>query len=201
MISTVCSIIIIENVIMSIDRTTWLDAQREERKFHVMRRDEGIRHYKDTYRQYFKFLGIDNDLKGKEVAEVGPADFPALMTCYNRENSFIVEPMPSEILQTFNIFVFQELAEDVDFSECDEVWLFNVLQHVVNPALIVENVKQAKVVRFFEPINYGVDECHLHNLTLDMFYDWFGDKVQYYEKNNKAVNFHQWECAYGVWER
>lgn len=183
------------------DRVTWLQAQAEERKFHTMSRMEGVAHYSSTYYQYFKLLGIDKDLRGKCVAEVGPADFPALMMCTGVGQSFIVEPMPSKILQTFQIPIVTQMAEDVDFSGCDEVWLLNVLQHTLDPGKIVENVKKAKVVRFFEPINYGVDACHLHNLTMEMFEGWFGDVVKYYPKNDKAVNFHQWECAYGVWSR
>jgi hypothetical protein len=178
----------------------WIKAQEAERKLHNMGLMEGINHYGKTYRQYFKFLGIEKDLKGKKVAEVGPADFPALMVCTGVGQSFIVEPMPSDILKTFQIPIVTKLAEDVDFSDCDEVWLLNVLQHVQDPYKIVENAKKAKVVRWFEPINYGVDECHLWNLTLEMFKEWFGD-VNYYPKNEKAEAFHQWECCYGVWSR
>jgi hypothetical protein len=176
----------------------WIKAQEAERKYHTMGFEEGIKHYSKTYRQYFDYLGIDPDLKGKRVAEVGPADFPALMICKNRNESFIVEPLPSKYLKSFRIWVDQRIAEDVDFSDCDEVWLLNVLQHVQDPYKIVENAKKAKVVRWFEPINYGVDECHLWNLTLDMFKEWFGE-VNYYPKNEKAEAFHQWECCYGVW--
>lgn len=82
-----------------------------------------------------------------------------------------------------------------------EVWLFNVLQHVEDPELIVKWSKQADIIRFFEPINCGTDECHLHNLTLEMFQEWFGDCVKYYPANPGAKNFHTAECAYGCWTR
>jgi hypothetical protein len=177
----------------------WMDAQVAERKHHNLSFGEGVKHYSKSYEQYFKYLGIDKDLKCKKVAEVGPADFPALMICDNIGQSFIVEPMTSEILESFNIPVVQSFAEETDFSDCDEVWLLNVLQHVQDPYKIVENAKKAKVVRFFEPVNYGVDECHLWNLTMEMFKEWFGE-VNYYPKQ-KAECFHEWECAYGVWSR
>jgi hypothetical protein len=177
----------------------WLKAQHEERKYHTLNLVDGYKHYGDSYSKYFHFLCIDPLTDHGCVAEIGPADFPALAYMKDVGYSYIVEPMPSDILKTFGISIIKKKAEDLDFTKCEEVWLLNVLQHVQDPGKIVENAKKAKVVRFFEPINYGTDVCHLHNLTLDMFKEWFGDCVKYYHKNDKAVNFHQWECAYGVW--
>ena len=177
----------------------WINAQIEERKHHNLTKDEGVKHYAKSYENYFHFCGIDKNIKNKLIAEIGPADFPALAFCDNIGYSYIVEPLPSDILKTFGIGIVQKKAEELSFGQCDEVWLFNVLQHVEDPDKIVENAKMAKKVIFFEPINYGVDTCHLHNLTMEMFKDWFGD-VNYYHKNDKATAFHTWECAYGVWK-
>lgn len=175
----------------------WNEAQIAERSKHNMSYDEGLKHYRKTYRQgYFKYLNINPILNGKKVAEIGPADFPALAYCEGTENSLIVEPMPSDILESFKIPIVCYPAEDMDFSDFDEVWIFNVLQHVIDPGKIVDNAKKAKCVRFFEPINFGTDECHLHNLTMEMFVEWFGE-AKYYPKNDKAEAFHTWECAYG----
>lgn len=181
-----------------ISSTDWQRAQIEERKYHTLTKSEGVNHYAKTYEQYFNFLDIVPDLRERRIAEVGPADIPALSFCSNVGFSYIVEPLPSDILSTFGIAILKKKAEDVNFKYTDEVWLFNVLQHVEDPAKIVENAKKASVVRFFEPINYGIDACHLHNLTMEMFKEWFGD-VGYYPGNKKAECFHQWECAYGVY--
>lgn len=179
----------------------WIAAQKAERTYHTMSREEGIKHYQETYKQYFKYLNIDTNFNWcKKVIEVGPADFPALSFCMNIGDSLVVEPMPSKILKTFGLKIQATCIEHLDWIDVDEVWLFNVLQHVQDLEKVISNVKNAKCVRFFEPINYGTDICHLHNLTLDMFKEWFGDCVKYYPKNDKAVNFHQWECAYGVWK-
>lgn len=185
-----------------ITKQRWLEAQNEERKFHNSANSnevEARKHYLDSYRQYFEFLEIDFDLKGKNVVEIGPADFPALSYCSNLgEGSFVIEPMPSEILKSTGLKIVQELAEDLDYK-ADEVWLMNVLQHVINPYKIVERAKkQSKIIRFFEPVNYGVDVCHPWNLTMDMFIGWFGE-VKHYPGNPNAVNFHTWENAYGVY--
>lgn len=186
-----------------ITQERWQQAQEAERKFHNESFDEGYAHYMKSYQQYFKYLGIDpNTFSSNKIVEIGPANFPAL--AYYRNNnvgSIIIEPLPSEYLKRFGIPIKTEPAEYCEY-EADEVWLFNVLQHVLDPNLIVERAKkQAKVIRFFEPTNYGVDECHPHNLTMEMFNDWFGACVKYYPKNDTAVNFHRWECAYGVWEK
>lgn len=143
---------------------------------------------------------MEFDLKGKVIVEVGPADFPALAYCYNiGVGSLIIEPMPSAHLKASGIPVLEAMAEDVVY-QADEVWLFNVLQHVIDPYAIVERAKkQAKVIRFFEPIDYGIDECHPWNLTEKMFREWFGDCVKLWAAGQDVKNFHTWQCAYGTW--
>ena len=181
-----------------ITQRKWENAQRVERGHHTMSRESGLIMYQDSYMNYFFYLGIESDLKGKTVAEVGPADFPALHFCMNIGNSFIVEPMESEILKSFNIPIMSTMAEKVDFSECDEVWLFNVLQHTKEPEKIVSRAKKGRIVRYFEPINYETDDAHLHNFTLKDFEGWFGNAL-YYPPNQNAINFHTHECAYGIY--
>ena len=178
----------------------WERAQISERRKHTFEFQEGYLHYLRSYVTYFSYLQIDLNIKGNKIAEIGPADYPGLSYCFNTQNCVAIEPMPSIILSTSGINVVRCKAEDFDFSDYDEVWIMNVLQHVEDPGKIVEKAKQAKCVKFFEPINFGTDECHLHNLTMEMFKDWFGD-VKYYPKNENAVAFHTWECAYGIWLR
>lgn len=185
-----------------VTKETWEKAQAAERRFHSEDFDTGYDHYATSYVQYFKHLGINPELLGKNIVEIGPADFPALAYTTNRgDKSLIIEPMPSEHLNRFNIPMLAVCAEDAEY-EADEVWLFNVLQHVIDPYQIVERAKkQSKVIRFFEPIDYGCDECHPWNLTEAMFREWFGDVVQIWESGQDVVNFHTWKCAYGVWRR
>lgn len=183
-----------------IELSRWQKAQEAERKFHNEDFETGKAHYAKSYKQYFLWLSINPDLKGMNVIEIGPADFPALGYCANiGANSLIIEPMPSDFLRRFNLPVSTDMAEDAVYN-ADEVWLFNVLQHVRDPYAIVERAKkQAKVIRFFEPINYGIDDCHPWNLTMEMFRDWFGDCVRHYKGNPQAEAFHTHECAYGIW--
>lgn len=184
-----------------ITQERWLQAQAAERRFHSNESfGEGLTHYGESYEQYFKCLDIDNDLQGKNICEIGPADFPALGYCKNRgDRCLIIEPMPSDYLKSFGIPVMTDPAEYAIYNT-DEVWLMNVLQHVLDPYKIVEQAKkQSKVIRFFEPINYGVNECHPWNLTKEMFEEWFPRSVKIWEAGQNVKNFHTWECAYGVW--
>ena len=176
---------------------TWHSAQLKEREFHTHGYVDGVEHYRDVYKQYFEWLRIERNLLGKKVIEIGPADIPALSFCKHIGESYIIEPMASGLLKRFNIPIIQEPAENVDFIG-DEVWMMNLLQHVQDPFKIVEQAKKSKIVRWFEPVNYGIDECHLWNLTHEMFKDWFGVSNKY-GPNPHSWKFHQWECSYGVW--
>lgn len=184
----------------------WNIAQQEERKHHTGTLEQGVEGYRESYRQYFEHLGIDADQKGKTIVEIGCADVPALMFCSDYLG-IIIEPMPSEILQTLikdlHIQLAVAPAEHYDFPQVDEIWLFNVLQHVIDPTVIIDKCKAtAKVIRFFEPINDHIDICHLHSFTLEYFQQHFGTCVKYYENHTgRVTNFHEHEAAYGVWRK
>ena len=184
----------------------WEQAQKLERESHHYSKDEGLKIYRESYKQYFEYLDINSDLEGKKIVEIGPADFPALYFCENFEG-IVIEPMPSKILEELcnekNIKISRSLAETYQYDDrIDEVWLFNVLQHVISPEKIISRANlYSKTIRFFEPINYGFDDKHLHNLTLEFFRFWLGiGNVKYYPGNKQAKNFHTHECAYGIWK-
>lgn len=183
----------------------WAIAQQEERKHHSGTLEAGVEAYKESYAQYFKYLETTNDQTGKKIIEIGCADVPALMFCNGYKPSFIIEPLPSPILleltKDLAITILVDAAENLDFPKVDEVWLFNVLQHVIDPDVIINKCKEAaKVIRFFEPVEDHIDLCHLHTFSLDYFKGHFGDCVQYYEDHKGRVkNFHEHEAAYGVW--
>lgn len=190
---------------MKISNEIWQQAQEMERQFHTMPFKQGYEVYRESYRQYFQYLNIDPDLNGKSIIEIGPADYPALEFCTNYSKSYVIEPMPSShlanLIKNKPIELIKQKAEDYIFPECDEVWLFNVLQHVQNSERIINKAKQtAKIIRFFEPINYPKDKMHLHIFKLIYFRRFFGDCVKHYPKTNNVKNFHTWECAYGIYE-
>ena len=111
--------------------------------------------------------------------------------------------MPSSILHELatDIKIYDTPAEDIpsNYFEVDEVWIFNLLQHVIDPDKLIENCKKwAKKIRFFEPVDQEISICHPHSPSKADFKRWFGD-YETYKENNTAVNFHTAECIYGVW--
>jgi hypothetical protein len=78
----------------------------------------------------------------------------------------------------------------------DEVWLYNVLQHVENPSKICENALQAgKIVRVFEWIDNGVSPGHPQNLTEQDLNTWLKG-IGKVEMLNTPVC--KGKCYYGI---
>lgn len=187
-------------------RELWKAAQFEERKAHHGTYEAGLVNYRDSYRQYFKWLDTGFDQEGKTIIEIGPADFPALAYCTGFKCGHIIEPMPSHILDTMIrgrlITLNRNPVEDMPVIKVDEVWILNVYQHVIDPDRLFEYAKECgDVVRFFEPIDLPLDVCHLHSFSLDDFRRHFGDCVKHYIPDPSVKNFHGAQCAYGVWHK
>jgi len=179
---------------------TWENAQFHERKWHD--KNPLTREQAEVYYQgYFDHLDIDRDCKGKTIIEIGSADIPALSFCENVKG-IIIEPLPSDKLlltaKEKGIELIKLRAEDYYFPKVDEVWMFNILQHVINPDVIIQkSLVASNCVRFFEPIEFGTDRMHLHNFTMDYFKQFFQD-VRRYERHEGLETFHKHQCAYGV---
>lgn len=185
---------------ISLDR--WQQAQAAERTLHKMGFNEGIGHYYWSYRNYFKYLDIRLDQQGKHIMEIGPADFPALMFCENY-TGYIVEPMPSPFLEQIckhhRLPIYTNPIEQFDLPQVDEIWLLNVMQHVIDPELFVNKCKgAAKCIRFFEPINQPTCEHHPHTFDEKDFARWYGaETVKMYDE--KLPGFFDDKCVYGIW--
>lgn len=192
----------------------WQEAQVAERAQHTMGYMEGVLHYAAAYKNYFRFVGLGNDLGGLHVIEVGPADFPALQHCKGDGKFIIIEPMPSEHLDKIckeqKLELLATPVERLPDSWLDsvkkelggglvEVWLFNVMQHVYKPDEFIRKVKLvADRIRFFEPVDQPITDYHPHTYTLDDYKQYFGDVVQLYA-GGSVPGFHEADCAYGVW--
>ena len=193
-----------------ITKERWNEAQKAEREFHNDESlESAIDHYQNSYNQYFDYLNIDKikpiNSESKLILEVGCADIPSLTFCGGYEG-IIIEPMPSPFLEklisNFPILLIKDTVENAEIPFVDEAWIFNVMQHIIDPELFISKIKHsANTIRFFEPINTDYNVCHPQSYTLEFFKDHFGDCVKHYPHNDKAVNFHEWECAYGVWNK
>jgi hypothetical protein len=185
----------------------WKVAQQLEKDWHQNKPlDEMVKSMAITYQKYFKYLDIPYDLGNKSVVEIGPAKVAGLSFCKNYGKSYIIEPIVFEDTAKYyedkpNLTFIREPAEKCEFPKADEVWLFNLLQHVIDPLEIINRCKKnAKVVRFFEAINTGTNEIHPFAFSYDFFCDQFGkDVTKFYKGGTGGEEFHGSDCAYGVW--
>ncbi len=80
----------------------------------------------------------------------------------------------------------------------DEVWIYNVLQHTMNPKKIIKNaVASGKLVRIFEWLNTPPHEGHPQTLRADKLDKWLGGKGRVAELDREEWGgFHT--AYYGV---
>lgn len=188
-------------MIQPITKARWQEAQIAEANW-LANSQENTETYRRSYACYFKYLGMSLDQEGKTIVEIGCSAYPALAYCEN-VTGIIIEPLESDVLKaTVALRGFtriQEPLEEVDpLPVADEVWVLNCLQHIIDPELFVSKCKQiAPVIRFFEPIDFGVSDCHPHTYSIDDFIRWFGRAERY--KGGSDEGFHTADCAYGTW--
>ena len=187
-------------MVKRITEQRWKEAQIAERICHKFDRKHGENHYKNTYLNYFQYLDIKDS--NAFIIEIGCADFPALQWVKFGKGTFI-EPMPSIILKDIakelGCDIIAEPVEQIDIPKCDEIWLLNVMQHVIDPDLFISKCKEsAKLIRYFEPIDWPIEIYHPHTFTFDWYKSHFSDAKLY--KGDKP-NFHEAKCAYGIWSQ
>jgi hypothetical protein len=198
----------------SISIPRWEEAQKAERAAHDNDPRNTSQHYAEVYKTYFKYVGLGTDLQGLHVIEVGPADHPALAICSNLGSCIIVEPLPShsllETARMMGVGVLDEPLETINLVDWKntvklvadkpvEIWLFNVMQHVIDPNVFIEKCKDvADRIRFFEPYNTPIEPHHPHSYAYQDYINYFGGCCQIY-KGGSEPNFHTADCMYGVW--
>lgn len=192
--------------IQPITEERWQQAQKAEREFHDGRGlEQKLEDYAKFYRTCLRLLDIDR-VYVRNVLEVGCADIPLLHYHLQSESS-VCEPMPSPILHkichiekiSMHYCKFEDLEEPSE--QFNEVWIFNVMQHIQDPEKFIEKAKRiGKSILFFEPIDWPIEIYHPFSYTLDDYKRWFGDCVQFY-KGGSIKGFHEANCAYGVWRQ
>lgn len=186
----------------------WQEAQKAERECHdrFLNKDgaDYVRdHYKRTYDSYFKYLDLSYDQTEKVIIEIGCADYPALEHC-EVFKGILIEPMPSDILTAMvsrrpSLSIIDKPVENITLPACNEIWLLNVMQHVIDPDLFIDKCKKAAdVIRFFEPIDWPIEIYHPHTFDFEWYQNHFPEAKRY---EGTEKNFHTAHCAYGVWTK
>ena len=206
-----------------INESRWKQAQQSEIGYQVHHESgrDPFEHYKTVYTEkYFKYLDIDATKTHESILEIGPATV-AGCEFVDAKKKTIIEPLFTEEMleshpnlvqhknriESNGVEIAATPAENFDdYDSYEEVWLMNVLQHVMSPSKILEKCRGAKKVRFFEPINLPTDSAHPHTLTADLFIDSLfknstGDGWHKVYEGGSTQGFHGATCYYGVWEK
>lgn len=78
----------------------------------------------------------------------------------------------------------------------DEAWIYNVLQHTVNPKIVIDNAREsARLIRIFEWIDAGISPGHPHELTEEKLNEWLHGKGTIENINEHGAIG---KCYYGV---
>lgn len=160
------------------EREWWGDCGNtfgEETKQLVYARLMGLERTHDGTNSPFSF-----DVGGKKILDIGGGPSSLILKTRNRGACKVVDPCPYPQWVTIRyaecgIEYSRTRGEDVNEKEFDEVWIYNVLQHVENPELIIKNALRAgKVLRLFEWIGVPAHEGHPHELTEEKLNEWIG---------------------------
>jgi 2-polyprenyl-3-methyl-5-hydroxy-6-metoxy-1,4-benzoquinol methylase len=125
-------------------------------------------------------------MRKRSVLDVGGGPVSMTLRCIDAGPLVVVDrcEWPSSVrrrYRNYGITFVRAPGEDLGLHDLpilhyDEVWLYNVLQHVADPAKVVTNaVARLSTVgrlRIFEWINIPADDCHPHVLTPDGILNW-----------------------------
>jgi len=128
------------------------------------------------------------DLQGKSVLDIGGGPVSILLKTKNRGNSLIVDPcdypdwVTARYMTNGDLRLWKVNGEDImenaeiqNGKVYDEVWIYNVLQHTIDPEKIIQNARKvSKIIRIFEWIDTGTSLGHPHELKEETLNKWLG---------------------------
>jgi hypothetical protein len=131
-------------------------------------------------------------IDGPSVVDFGGGPVSLLLKCRGVSNPLVVDPCdyPAWVRARYNaagIVWWREPGETFHLGDIyNEAWIYNVLQHVVDPEALVENArKSAHRIRIFEWIDTPPSEGHPHTLRAKELDKWLGGKgkTEYMDKD------------------
>ncbi len=134
-------------------------------------------------------LSVENywfRVHGKSILDIGGGPCSMLLQTWDAGVGVVVDPSPypTWVIDRYTkrrIIILRALGEALPWTNqrFDEVWIYNVLQHVEDPSQVVTEARRvAKRVRLFEWIDIPPYEGHPHMLTkagLDKWLDVDGE--------------------------
>lgn len=152
--------------------------------------DEEQKHYVYARLMGLTRVGFSFDACGKSVLDIGGGPVSMLLKCTNRGPSIVADPLmmryPKWVRERYNTAGIPTpcayRGEDLvaafgNSTQYDEVWIYNCLQHVDDPAKIIANARAlAPVLRIFEWVNIPPHEGHPHMLTREKLDEWIDSR-------------------------
>ena len=154
---------------------------------------------------YACLMGLDQfksghcfDLNGMSVLDIGGGPASILLRCANFSRGVVLDPCGYQnwVRQRYEesgIEFVNKQAETYDpDQQFDEAWIYNVLQHVQDPAAVVELAKKAaQRVRIFDWLETAVSEIHPHTFSKQDIDGLFGavGQVTHYEDGQSALAY------------
>lgn len=134
-------------------------------------------------------------MHGKKILDIGGGPVSILLKCEQiGPGTTVADPCnyPDWIRSRYaahGVEYMKSSGEDLFLktNSYDEVWIYNVLQHVENPEKIIGNARDiAPVVRIFEWIDIPPCEGHPQELKEDKLNEWLCGKgtVEWVKENN-----------------
>ncbi len=141
---------------------------------------------------YAKRMGLQADWTGahpptynlldRSVMDIGGGPVSLLLKCTNRGHCVVVDPgdFPLWVTDRYThcgIGFWKGPAEQIDDAKLhfDEVFIYNTLQHVHDPARVIEVARShASLLRIFEWIDIEPYPGHPHLLTRELLDEWIG---------------------------
>lgn len=119
------------------------------------------------------------NLENKNVLDIGGGPVSLLLKCENRGRCLVADPCDypywvrsryADVGIDYRRVPGEKLLE---FGDWDEVWIYNVLQHVEDPELIIQNARNASsTIRIFEWIDLPPHEGHSQELKEEELNKW-----------------------------
>jgi hypothetical protein len=135
------------------------------------------------------------DVGGASILDIGGGPSSLLLKAFNLKLGLVIDPLlyPDWTIQRYKskgILVSTSGGEDIKinnqsqvcvpdyettFPKFDEVWIYNCLQHVVDPELILFNARRsARILRIAEWVDCPPDEMHPWVLHESILKRWIG---------------------------
>jgi len=182
---------------------TWKKAQEWELDWH----GDCVNSFNEEKKQleYASLMGLKTspthktpytfDMEGKTVLDIGGGAYSLLLKCRNLGESCVIDPLmnkyPHWVKDRYEIHGLKHTSvtgENFEFNKVfDEVWFYNVLEHVYDPKKIIDNAKKyGKIVRVFEWLNTPPNIGHPQVLKSDKLDKWLGGegKITEHKRGN-----------------